>query len=167
LLIHWTGGRHSELRVPRVKTGCGPTGEAPSAVEAIRKLASRWSDREIAVSLNRMRCKTGDGETWTTVRVRAMRERLGIPERRQSPDDGMISLAKAAERLKICVGSTKRLVDWGILPATQLIPGSTWLVPSDALDTAAVQQGTHDVIARRPKNYENYQYDKVVRLPGL
>ena len=25
LLIHWTGGRHSELRVPRVKTGCGPT----------------------------------------------------------------------------------------------------------------------------------------------
>jgi hypothetical protein len=93
-LIHWTGGRHSELRVPRVKTGCGPTGAAPSAVEAIRKLASRWSDREIAVSLNRMRCKTGDGETWTTVRVRAMRERLGIPERRQSPDDGMISLAK-------------------------------------------------------------------------
>jgi hypothetical protein len=63
LPIHWSGGRHSELRVPRVKTGCGPTGPAPSAVEAIRKLASRWSDREIAVSLNRMRCKTGDGET--------------------------------------------------------------------------------------------------------
>ena len=62
-----------------------------------------------------------------------MRERLGIPERRQSPDNGMISLAKAAERLEICVGSAKRLVDWGILPATQLIPGSTWLVPSDAL----------------------------------
>jgi DNA invertase Pin-like site-specific DNA recombinase len=167
LLIHWTGGRHSELRVPRVKTGRGPTDAAPSAVEAIRKLASRWTDREIAVSLNRMRCKSGDGETWTTVRVRATRERLGIPERRQSPDDGMISLAKAAERLKICVGSAKRLVDWGILPATQLIPGSTWLVPSDALDTPTVQQGAHDVIARRPKNYENYQYDKVIRLPGL
>ncbi|HZZ22539.1 MAG TPA: recombinase family protein [Roseiarcus sp.] len=101
------------------------------------------------------------------VRVRAMRERLGIPERRQSPDDGMISLAKAAERLKICVGSAKRLVDWGILPATQLIPGSTWLVPSNALDTPAIQQGAQDVIARRPKNYSNYQYDKVVRLPGL
>ena len=79
----------------------------------------------------------------------------------------MISLAKAAERLNICVGSAKRLVDWGVLPATQLISGSTWLVPSDALDTPAVQQGAQDVIARRPKNYENYQYDKVLRLPGV
>ena len=110
LLIIWTGGRHSELRVPRVKTGCGPTNPAPSAVEAIRKLASRWPDREIAVSLNRMRCKAGDGETWTTVLVRATRERLGIPERRQPPDDGMISLAKAAERLNISIGSAKRLL---------------------------------------------------------
>ena len=58
LLIHWTGGRHSELRVPRVRTGCfDPKGPVPSAVEAIRKLASRWSDRDIAVSLNRMPSK--------------------------------------------------------------------------------------------------------------
>jgi hypothetical protein len=27
-----------------------------------------------------MRCKTGDGETWTTVRVKEMRERLGLAE---------------------------------------------------------------------------------------
>ena len=166
LLIHWSGGRHSELRVPRVKTGCGPTGPAPSAVEAIRKLASRWSDREIAVSLNRMRCKTGDGETWTTVRVRETRERLGIPEGGHG-DDGMISLAKAAERLKICVGSAKRLVDWGILPTSQLMPGATWLVPITALDTTAVREGTLGVIARRPKTFEKYQYDRTIRLPGL
>jgi len=113
------------------------------------------------------RCKSGDGGTWTTAPVRATRGRLGIPERRQPHDDGMVSLAKAAERLRICIGSAKRLVDWGILPATQLIPGSTWLVPSDALDSAAVQQGAQTVVARRPKNYENYQYDKVIRLPGL
>ena len=70
------------------------------------------------MSLNRMRCKTRDGETWTTVRVREMRERLGILECRHAAADGMISLAKAAGRLKICVGSARRLVDWGILPAT-------------------------------------------------
>jgi hypothetical protein len=53
---------------------------APTAVEVIRKLAGHWLDRELAVSLNRMRCKTNDGEAWTTVRVRGMRERLGIPD---------------------------------------------------------------------------------------
>ena len=64
-------------------------------------------------------------------------------------------------------GSAKRLVDWGVLPATQLMPGATWLVPATALDTPAVRQGAQGVIARRPKNCENYQYDKAVRLPGL
>ncbi|MER8836920.1 hypothetical protein NKH83_30020, partial [Mesorhizobium sp. M0909] len=109
LLIHWTGGRHTEVRVARVKTGRCPD-MAPSAVEALRKLAGHWPDRELAVSLNRMRCKTGDGETWTTVRVREMRERLGIPGYDPAKADGeMISLMKAAERLGICVGSAKSL----------------------------------------------------------
>jgi hypothetical protein len=85
LLIHWTGGRHTEVRVPRVKTGRYPSDMAPTAVEVIRKLAGHWPDRELAVSLNRMRCKTNNGETWTTVRVREMRERLGIPDYDPAP----------------------------------------------------------------------------------
>jgi hypothetical protein len=55
LLIHWTGGRHTEVRVPRVKTGRYPVDMAPTAVDALRKLAGHWPDRELAVSLNRMR----------------------------------------------------------------------------------------------------------------
>ena len=82
LLIHWTGGRHSEVRVARVKSGRYPADRAPSAVDALRKLAGHWPDRELAVALNRMRCQTGDGNTWTTVRVREMRERLGLPDYR-------------------------------------------------------------------------------------
>ena len=124
LLIHWTGGRHTEVRVPRVKTGRYPGDIAPSAVDALRELAGHWPDRELAVSLNRMRCKTGDGETWTTVRVREMRERLGLPE--YNPDDAcgrMVSLAKAAEQLGICVGSVKTLALRGVLPATQAMKG--------------------------------------------
>jgi hypothetical protein len=39
LLIHWTGGRHTEVRVPRVKTGRYPADIAPSAVDALRQLA--------------------------------------------------------------------------------------------------------------------------------
>jgi DNA invertase Pin-like site-specific DNA recombinase len=121
LLIHWTGGRHTEVRIPRVKTGRYPADMAPTAVDALRKLAGHWPDRELAVSLNRMRCKTADGETWTTIRIKEMRERLGLPS--YDPvraDDTMISLMKAAERLGICVGSAKSLVLRGILPATQI-----------------------------------------------
>ena len=88
LLIHWTGGRHTEVRVPRVRTGRYPADRAPTAVDALRKLAGHWPDRELAVSLNRMRCKTGDGETWTTVRVNEMRERLGIPDYDPDRADG-------------------------------------------------------------------------------
>jgi hypothetical protein len=168
LLIHWTGGRHTEIRVPRVKTGRYRSDMAPAAVDAIRKLAGRWPDRELAVSLNRMRCKTSNGETWTTVRVSEMRERLCVPEYDPAEaDDKMLSLMKAAERLGICVGSAKSLVLRGVLPATQIMPGSPWLVPVEALTSETVRMAVQRVIDRRPKIYEDYQYDKLIRLPGI
>ena len=168
LLIHWTGGRHTEVRVPRVKTGRYPSDVAPSAVDALRKLAGHWPDRELAMSLNRMRCKTGDGESWTTVRVRELRERLSIAEYdATSADQNLISLMKAADRLGICVGSAKSLALKGILPATQLLPGAPWLVKADALSSESVQAGVRGVIERRPRIYDNYQYDRLIRLPGI
>ena len=79
----------------------------------------------------------------------------------------MVSLAKAADRLGICVGSAKSLAIRGILPATQAMPGAQWLVPAEALASEAVQIGVQRVVARRPKIYEDYQYDKVIQLPGI
>jgi hypothetical protein len=141
---------------------------APTAVDALRKLAGNWPDRELAVSLNRMRCKTSDGETWTTIRVRDMRERLGLPEYDAANDKPeMISLMKAAQQLGICVGSAKSLATKGILPATQTMPGAPWQVPIAALTSDVVREGVQRVIARRPQIFEDYQYDKVVRLPGI
>ncbi|MBF5089163.1 recombinase family protein [Novosphingobium sp. NBM11] len=167
-LIHWVGGRHSEVRVARVKTGRYPKDNIPTAVEALRRLAGHWPDRELAVSLNRMLCKTSDGETWTTVRVRDMRERLGLPEYDAIKSDGKyMSLAKAAEHLGICLGSARTLAEKGILPGKQIMKGSPWLVPVEALSLETVQIGVQQVIDRRPKHYEDYQYDKVVRLPGI
>jgi hypothetical protein len=115
-----------------------------------------------------MRCKRSNGETWTAVRVREMRERLGIAEYDPAKADGqMISLMKAAERLGICMGSAKSLVLKGMLPATQIMPGSPWLVPVEALTSEAVRIGGAALIDRRPQFYEQYQYDKVIRLPGI
>ena len=79
----------------------------------------------------------------------------------------MISLGKAAQRLGICIGSAKTLALKGVLPATQPLPGAQWLVPVDALTSEPVRIGVQKIIDRRPKHYEEYQYDKVIRLPGI
>jgi hypothetical protein len=162
-LIHWTGGRHTEVGVPRVKTGRYPSDTAPSAVEVIHKLAGHRPNRALAISLNHMRCKTSNGETWTTVRAREMRERLQIAEYDPAKANAqMISLMKAAERLGICIGSAKSLALKGILPATQIMRGSPWLVPAEAVTSEAVHIAVQHVIARRPQFYEQYQYDKII-----
>jgi hypothetical protein len=67
ITIHWVGGRHTEMRMPRVKTGRYPTGPRPSPVVVMRKLGGKWSDRRLAVTMNRMRCKCADGGSWTVV----------------------------------------------------------------------------------------------------
>jgi hypothetical protein len=166
--IHWQGGRHTELRVSRVKTGRYPADRQPSPVQVIRKLGGRWPDREVAVTMNRMRCKPADGKAWTTVRVRELRERLGIaPFDPSSQRTETISAEEAARRLGICVGSLQKLIRQGVLPATQLMHSAPWQIPVAALETEAVQTGVRDTIGRRPKHYKRFQEDKTLRLPGF
>ena len=166
--VHWHGGCHTETRVARTSTGRYPSGQHPGAVEVMRKLGGKWPDRELAVTMNRMRCKSADGETWTTVRVRELRERLGIPV--FSPDESArmaISVDEAAHRLKICVGSVHRLIRSGALPATQLMPSAPWHVPIAALDSEAVRIGVRDVIDRRPRNIVDPKDEMTLSLPGF
>jgi hypothetical protein len=127
--IHWNGGRHTELRVSRVQTGRYRVDRHPSPVEAIRKLGGQLPDRELAMTLNRMRCKSPDGNAWTTVRVREMRERLGIGAYDPAlPRTETISADAAAIRLGICVGSVHKLIRKGLLPATQLMTSAPWQI---------------------------------------
>lgn len=46
LVVHWAGGRHTEIRVARVKTGRYPVDRTRCPVEAVRRLAPEWPDRE-------------------------------------------------------------------------------------------------------------------------
>jgi hypothetical protein len=56
--IHWSGGRHTELRVARVRTGRYPPDRHPNPVEVMRKIGGQWPDYQVAVTMNRMRCAT-------------------------------------------------------------------------------------------------------------
>jgi DNA invertase Pin-like site-specific DNA recombinase len=166
--IHWNGGRHTEIRVARIRNGRYPDDRHPSPVEVIRKLGGHWPDRELAVTMNRMRCKSSDGQSWTIVRVRELRERLGIVAFDPAAVHvETITVDETARRLQICVGSVLRLIREGILPATQLMPSAPWQVPVAALETEAVKIGVRGVVERRPRNVAAYQEEKTLKLPGL
>jgi DNA invertase Pin-like site-specific DNA recombinase len=168
LLIHWIGGRHTEVRVTRRRTGRYPEDRSPSAVEVIRKLGGQWPDRDLAVSMNRMRCKTPDGLTWTTVRVAELRNRLGVPAFDAEAERARtISADAAAHRLGICVPSVHRLIRRGMLPATQLMPSAPWQIPVAALDTEEVRIGLQQIAARRPTKALAALDERMLRLPGL
>jgi len=167
-VIHWTGGRHTEVRIARRKTGRYPVDRRSSAVEAVRALARRWSDWQIAVSLNRMRCRSADGRTWTQLRVRELRETIGIP-----PYDPVghprtsLSADEVARRLSICIGSVMKLIRDGTLPATQALFGAPWEIPADAPESDAVKIGVQRVKDRRPNNFRALQDTKTLRLPTM
>lgn len=168
LVIHWTGGRHTEVRVARVRTGRYHDDRHPSAVEVIRKLGGHWPDRELAVTMNRMRCKASDGKTWTVTRVRELRERLKIAAFDPAGVAAeIITVEETARRLSICMGSVKRLIREGVLPATQLMPSASWQIPAAALETDEVKIGVRSVIQRRPRNFKELQDLKTLKLPGF
>ena len=167
VVIHWVGGRHTELRIARVKTGRYPADRAPNPVEVMQKLGGQWPDRQLAVTMNRMRCKSKDGFSWTTVRVRELRERLGIEAFDPEAAADTISVDAAAIRLKICPASVHKLIREGVLPATQLMHSAPWKIPVAAFDTEAVRIGVREIIANRPNNFSVLQDVKTLPMPGI
>lgn len=168
LTVHWTGGRHTEIRVARSNSGRYPDDRHPSAVAVMRKLGGQWPDRQLAVTMNRMRCKSADRHAWTAVRVRELRERLGIPAFDPAAAKvEVITADQAARRLKIWVGSVHQLIREGILPATQLMPSAPWQIPAAALESEAVKIGLRKIAARRPRNFAKYRENRTLKLPGI
>src|SRR5580700_5911774 len=73
LVIHWSGDRHSELRVKKNTTGRHRRCTDIEAIGVIRQMAERFSDEQIAATLNRLGLRTGADNTWNEARVRSAR----------------------------------------------------------------------------------------------
>jgi DNA invertase Pin-like site-specific DNA recombinase len=73
VVIHWKGGVHTELRLPRRRRGQNKTHTSKEAVEAVRVLSRICTDQSIAGFLNRNGLLTGRGNRWTKERVTALR----------------------------------------------------------------------------------------------
>src|SRR3954447_1869026 len=102
LIVHWVGGAHSELRLPKRRRG-QRNGTSANIVEAVRQLVLIASDNLIAGLLNRNGLKTGNGNRWTRERVTSMRSSYHLPVFKPA-DDGIepwLNLSNAAKLLKI------------------------------------------------------------------
>jgi hypothetical protein len=161
LVIHWAGGRHSELRVKKRETGQHRWCTSLEAVEVVRQMAGRFSDELIAATLNRLGLKTGVGNTWTKDRVCSLRHHHQLPGFDPNHPQRGVTLKEAAERLKVSPVSVRRMVNEKILPARQVVPYAPWEIPLQALDSEEVRRAVSNikagVHAPRTQNAERQQ----------
>jgi DNA invertase Pin-like site-specific DNA recombinase len=139
LVIHWKGGQHSELRVRKPKTGEHGCRTSDDALAIIRSMAGRWSDQDIAASLNRMGMPTGQGKTWTAHRVGSIRRVNGIHGYRSAEKDGeWLTLSDAAAKLGVSHHQIRKLIDADIIRTEQIMPDAPHQIRSADLDTEQV-----------------------------
>jgi len=147
LTIHWRGGQHSQLRVKKPKAGEHGCRTAEDALAVMRSMASRWSDEDIAASLNRMGMRTGHGKTWTAHRVASLRRVHGIHAYRSAEKNGeWLTMSEAATRLGVTNHVIRRLIKNRVLSAEQVVPGAPYQIRSTDLQdeqviTAAGRKG--------------------------
>ena len=139
LTIHWQGGQHSQLRIRKPKTGEHGCNTPDEAIAIIRSMATRWSDQDIAASLNRMGVRTGQGKTWTAHRVSSIRRVRDIHAYKSAEKEGeWLTMSEAAKVLDVTNHVIRRLISDRILPAEQVVPDAPWQIRASDLRSDAV-----------------------------
>ena len=160
LLLHWKGGDHSHLVVPRNRTGEHRWTTDAQTGALIRDLARMLPDELIAGLLNRLGKKTGKGNSWTKGRVCSFRSARGIAVYREGErqERGELILSEAAEQLAVDPVVIRRLIRSGILPARQACKGAPWIIHREALGCPEVLAG---LSKRRPLTPDSKQTNLV------
>jgi hypothetical protein len=153
LLIHWSGGRHSELRVKKRETGQHRWCTSLEAIEVVRHMAGRFPDELIAATLNRLGLRTGIGNTWNKQRVYSLRHDRQLPAFNPEGPQPMVTLAEAAERLQVSAASIRRMIAEETLPASHVVECAPWEIPAEALDSEIVRKAVCNIKNRvtRPR----------------
>lgn len=140
LVIHWAGGRHSELRLKKRETGQHQRCTSVEAVEVVRQMAGRFTDEVIAATLNRLGMRTGIGNTWDKNRVYSLRHHHRFPNVDPGHPRTTITLKEAAQRLQVSEGSVRHMIVEKKLPATQVVEYAPWEIAAEALDSEEVRK---------------------------
>ena len=149
LLIHWMGGVHTELRLPRRRRG-QRNSTSPDIVAAVRQLVLIANDDLIAGILNRNKLTTGHGNRWTRERVTSLRSHHKIPVYRPA-DDGIepwLNLTKAAAHLGISAKTLRLAAESGEIEALHPLSDGPWIFSRAMLDGPAA----HALVERARQN---------------
>jgi hypothetical protein len=140
LVIHWMGGIHTELRLPRRRRG-QRNSTAPNIITTVRQLVLIANDDLIAGILNRNGLVTGNGNRWTRERVTSMRSYHKIPVYR--PAEGGIepylNLSKAAKLLGIAPKTLRLAAEGGEIDAIHPLAEGPWIFSRAILTGSAAQ----------------------------
>ena len=136
LLLHWRGGDHTRLAVPRNRTGQHRFRTDAETGELVRALARQLPDGGIAAMLNRLGRRTGRGNTWTEARVRSHRNSHGVAVHvpGEMAERGELTLTEAAERLGASTTTVLRLIADGTIDAAQVCKGAPWAIPATQIE---------------------------------
>jgi excisionase family DNA binding protein len=147
LVIHWQGGDHTRLIVPKNRPGQHRWSSGAAVDDLIRGLARQQPDAAIAATLNRSGLRTSKGNGWTEARVRSFRSAHDIAVHRpgEMAERGELKLEEAAELLQVSRMTVLRLISGGSITASQVCKGAPWAIPRAQLEgldprTAAVQR---------------------------
>jgi DNA invertase Pin-like site-specific DNA recombinase len=135
LTLHWKGGAHTELRLPRRRRGQCSTQTSRELIEAVEVLARICSDDLIAGILNRNGHLTGRGNRWTRERVTALRSHHRIPCNKpdeQQPQPWM-NLTDAAAQLDVSPRTLRLAIDRGDISADHPFADGPWVISRDVM----------------------------------
>lgn len=141
LVLHWAGGVHTELRVPRRRRGQHSNQTPPAIVDAIASLARICPDKLIAGILNRNGLQTGQGNRWTQERVTALRShhQIACYNRETRVAQGWLNLTEAAAVVGLSPRTLRLAVERGESPAEHPLPEGPWIFQQTTLGTDAVK----------------------------
>jgi len=155
LWIHWHGGHHTSLTVPRGHREHGTLHQAKEAITLLRLVSD---DADMARTLNRQAIrlpsrKKTESSSWTAKSVRQFRERHAIAPHDPSEKRrrGLLTSEEASRKLGISAMSVHRLISAGILPAERTVPGLPNIVQSRDLSLPAVQEAVERILANLPR----------------
>ncbi len=142
LVIHWKGGVHTELRLPRRRRGQNSAQTSKEIIDTVRVLTRICSDEVIAGVLNRNGLLTGRGNRWTQERVTSLRSHHAIPcyDAGKCEAEGWMNLTEAANTLGVSARTLRLAVERGEIEAEHPLDDGPWIFNRCAIETEAATQ---------------------------